>query len=722
MAVSSSAKIFVDVNDEINFVVEKILLSDQDRVILVVPQNAIVVSSLVSMQILAKQVTKTKKVVVLVTEDEFGLQLASRAGISATQKVSNVTPEMWEAAVIKKQKLIAQVEERKKALLIDRGAIVPEPAALDLDGDVEYEVNDKGELEEIEGDGLDATTYLETEPAIEPIAVEDTLDEDAETLVVPAVDSLERENEIGEVDELCDSVKEDEKKDMGADERTDKEPEDVLGPIHRKRLEPKLSHVGAFTIVGGGDIASFPGRGNIDPLNMTKEVGERTLHSKTAPASFTGRDWTKYTAEGKGDKPNVLRARLGGIFNKGTKEGRSVVLGGNHPGRKKKIIILSGILAAILFLLGGGYVLAFQLSSVDVFITLATTEVPIEEQITADPGVTEVDLETLSIPVEPIKDDTLSTSADDKASGAGVRGDKASGVIEIWNYLEQEITVPQGTAIVSTQSNLVYELQAATTIAAAEKSGVIVTPGGMEEELWVQAQEVGADYNISSSESEFTFKVGDYATSEVVGKLFREIKGGTSEDFVAVSQEDIDRVKTKLTETLTEQGKTKLQNLVPVGYKLLTGTEVFTETEVTSVPQMGEAADNFSVSLKGEMTGMIVKEDDLRAVIEELLSRNVEVADDFELDNLTTIAVANVVKQEDGKITFTIASSGSLKSSITREDIQAQLAGKTLSEAGGILSGLSEVTEYRMEFFPQIVPESIRYVPSDIGRIKVRID
>ncbi len=721
MAVSSSAKIFVDVNDEINFVVEKILLSDQDRVILVVPQNAIVVSSLVSMQILAKQVTKTKKVVVLVTEDEFGLQLASRAGISATQKVSNVTPEMWEAAVIKKQKLIAQIDERKKALLIDRGAIAPEPAVLDVDGDVEYELSDKGDLEEIVEDGLDATAYLEKEAPIESIAIEDTLDEDAEQVEMPA-DNLERGNEIGGTNEPGDSVEENETEDKGSDEKTDKEPEDVQGPIHRKRLEPKLSHVGAFTIVGGGDIASFPSRGNIDPLNMTKEVGERTLRSKTVPASFTGRDWTKYTVEGKGSKPNVLRAKLGGIFSKGTKEGRAVVLGGKHPGRKKKIIILSSILAAILFFLGGGYVLAFQLSSVDVFITLATTEVPIEEQITADPGITEVDLETLSIPVESIKDDTLSTSADDKASGAGVRGDKASGVIEIWNYLEQEITVAQGTAIVSTQSNLVYELQAATTIAAAEKSGVIVTPGGMEEELWVQAKEVGDDYNISSSESEFTFKVGDYATSEVVGKLFREIKGGTSEDFVAVSQEDIDRVKTKLTETLTEQGKTKLQNLVPVGYKLLTGTEVFTETEVTSVPELGEAAENFSVSLKGEMTGMIVKEDDLRAVIEELLSRNVEVANDFELNNLTTIAVANVVKQEDGKITFTIASSGSLKSSITREDIQAQLAGKTMSEAGSILSGLSEVTEYRMEFFPQIVPESIRYVPSDIGRIKVRID
>jgi len=586
---------------------------------------------------------------------------------------------------------------------------------------VEYELSDKGDLEEIVEDGLDATAYLEKEAPIESIAIEDTLDEDAEQVEMPA-DNLERGNEIGGTNEPGDSVEENETEDKGSDEKTDKEPEDVQGPIHRKRLEPKLSHVGAFTIVGGGDIASFPSRGNIDPLNMTKEVGERTLRSKTVPASFTGRDWTKYTVEGKGSKPNVLRAKLGGIFSKGTKEGRAVVLGGKHPGRKKKIIILSSILAAILFFLGGGYVLAFQLSSVDVFITLATTEVPIEEQITADPGITEVDLETLSIPVESIKDDTLSTSADDKASGAGVRGDKASGVIEIWNYLEQEITVAQGTAIVSTQSNLVYELQAATTIAAAEKSGVIVTPGGMEEELWVQAKEVGDDYNISSSESEFTFKVGDYATSEVVGKLFREIKGGTSEDFVAVSQEDIDRVKTKLTETLTEQGKTKLQNLVPVGYKLLTGTEVFTETEVTSVPELGEAAENFSVSLKGEMTGMIVKEDDLRAVIEELLSRNVEVANDFELNNLTTIAVANVVKQEDGKITFTIASSGSLKSSITREDIQAQLAGKTMSEAGSILSGLSEVTEYRMEFFPQIVPESIRYVPSDIGRIKVRID
>ncbi len=274
----------------------------------------------------------------------------------------------------------------------------------------------------------------------------------------------------------------------------------------------------------------------------------------------------------------------------------------------------------------------------------------------------------------------------------------------------------------SNQTNLVYELREKATIAAAEKNGVVVTPGGMAKELWVQAKEVGEDYNTSSADGEGTLKVGDYATSEVVGKLFREIKGGTSEEFVSVSQEDIDKVKTSLTETLTSQGKSKLQNLVPVGYKLLSGTEEFTESEVTSVPALGEAADSFSVTLKGEITALIVKENDLRLVVEEIVATNEEVGEGLELDNLTSLAVANVVKQEDGKVTFTIASSGSLKSSITKEDIQTSIAGKSMSDAISYLSSLSDITEYRLEFFPQIVPESIRYVPSDTSRIKVRIN
>src|SRR5437879_4032975 len=112
MAITGSDKIFVDVNDEINFVVEKILASERERVILVVPQNAIIISSLVSMKILAKQLAKSKKQLILVTEDAFGLSLAERSGLVAINKVSNIAPEMWEAAQIAKENLRSQAEDQ----------------------------------------------------------------------------------------------------------------------------------------------------------------------------------------------------------------------------------------------------------------------------------------------------------------------------------------------------------------------------------------------------------------------------------------------------------------------------------------------------------------------------------------------------------------------------------------------------------------------------------
>src|SRR5258708_5021077 len=110
MSIVSSEKIFVDPNDEIIFIVERILNSDKERVILVVPQNSILLSSYVSINILLRKFVKSKKVGILVTEDEYGKTMAEKIGFIVVAKVSQINSELWDIAKSKKVKIAEELD------------------------------------------------------------------------------------------------------------------------------------------------------------------------------------------------------------------------------------------------------------------------------------------------------------------------------------------------------------------------------------------------------------------------------------------------------------------------------------------------------------------------------------------------------------------------------------------------------------------------------------
>jgi len=187
---------------------------------------------------------------------------------------------------------------------------------------------------------------------------------------------------------------------------------------------------------------------------------------------------------------------------------------------------------------------------------------------------------------------------------------------------------------------------------------------------------------------------------------------------VAVSQEDIDRVKETLTDTLKKQGMNKITDSVPAGYRLIDGTQEFKELEVKSTPALGEKADNFSVSLKGEVTALAVSESDLQSAIELLIANNQKVGSDFEIDGLGDAIIGDVVRDAE-KVTFTISSSGSLRSKVTADDLKKELAGKSIEEADNYLSQVDEIVSHKITFSPALVPGALRRVPTDLSRIKI---
>ncbi len=104
MSVVLTDKIFVDPNDEVLFVIDAVNSKERDKVIIIIPENALILSSFITLKILYREIIRSKKIVIVVTEDSFGLNIAQKAGFVAVQKVSQITEELWDIAFSKKIK------------------------------------------------------------------------------------------------------------------------------------------------------------------------------------------------------------------------------------------------------------------------------------------------------------------------------------------------------------------------------------------------------------------------------------------------------------------------------------------------------------------------------------------------------------------------------------------------------------------------------------------
>ncbi len=98
-------KVFVDLDDEITFISEKIIRTPTNRVILVVPERSGIITSLVGLKMLRKVIDKFEKDVVIVTTDKQGKNIALNAGYISVDKIGEVDEDIWKESVRLKKRL-----------------------------------------------------------------------------------------------------------------------------------------------------------------------------------------------------------------------------------------------------------------------------------------------------------------------------------------------------------------------------------------------------------------------------------------------------------------------------------------------------------------------------------------------------------------------------------------------------------------------------------------
>ncbi len=716
MAIVTPEKIFVDPKDEITFIVERVLNSAKEQVILVVPQNSLLLSSILSINILSRELLSVKNKVIIVTEDEYGKTIAQKAGFLVVNKVSQITSDLWDKAEASKISLKSQLEGKKRDLLNNYTG--EEKVVSKVENKDENKIQEASEAE------AQQDRYYEGEQSSE--------DRESETSEQNLESSKEMEVENKVIEETeADFIEEIDEEDLleKSNEEVVDELQESLEKYKKPRQETKIVNLDGLMIFAGGDIIGSKKTLKNGKMHETFEENDEfmadsiqtndrlKLTQNTRPDNFTGRDFTKVVKSKS--RPFAF---LDGILIKRKSTDPESLLNAKTPAShplRRKIMIGVGAFALIAFL-ASGYYFTYQASSVTITLELKKEDVEFSEKIIADPTLTTVDEANVSIPGEILKQENLSLSRTGTANGEGVKGSKAKGFVTIYNTTTSEIKINAGTKVTSVATNRRYVLVNNVTLKAATTSSESVTTISIADDVPIEAENVGEEYNISEVDSNTIFTIeGFTGVDNVYAKRFKPVEGGTSVKFTSVSQQNVDSLKETMIPELQNQGVTKLKAFIPQGYILINESIKFTEKEVKPFPNVDEESKDgtFSLSITGEVSALTVKEDDLKAVLTKLAVES-EDTQNLIVDSLENFTVSEVVTDGE-KTSFTITSKGKVTSEVIQEEIKQDLSGKSIEDARDYLTNLEEVSKVKIKFTPAFVPAALRKIPSSDTRVTI---
>jgi hypothetical protein len=138
--------IYIDVDDEITGIIDKVHTSDKKIIALVLPKRAAVLQSIVNMKLLKRAAADAKKNLVLITSESGLMPLAGTVGIHVAKSL-NSKPEVPDAPAHArgKSELAAEAEEGADEVALDGEKSVGE-----LSGDSPIDVDDEEEAIELD--------------------------------------------------------------------------------------------------------------------------------------------------------------------------------------------------------------------------------------------------------------------------------------------------------------------------------------------------------------------------------------------------------------------------------------------------------------------------------------------------------------------------------------------------------------------------------------------
>ena len=655
-------KIFIEIDDEITFIAEKVRSSLSDRVILVVPENSILLSSLVSMRLLAKEIVSSAKPCIIITKDSVGLSLSEKANLVTVENPGEVNDEVWEKAITSLEKAQREKQQKKNELLEKRHV-----------AKVEQSEEEVKRVEEI-------------------------------------VNQKEREN-INEVTVVESKVISEEKR---MEQIEKKRP---------KRLAPKLHTISDRFFAAGGDVTDFSeakGEVVIDEIrsegkNITNEIYNETKEEviKEDIIDLTNKEEGVMHSDTSKKSIPILSNIL--VFFK-TLKLPNIKLGNFSFNKSKLNLKLMIPIGVVLFLVIGTILCTTVFASATIKVSLKELELSASQEVSGTLNTSQVDPVTLNIPIENLQMDLNESKSVETTTEKDVGVTKATGKVNFYNRTATPIVLPSGTKITIKVGNTNYSYL--TTSLANIPSANQAPPfsWGEKREVPVIAENAGTSSNLANQGSAI-ISVNGYATTSVLAIMDAgtSFSGGTAKKTKIVSKADVDKLKKELTDSLKLRAKNEITTKFGDNYLLLTTEPDFKVVSEKPSVAIGGEATSVDYEMVAQATLKGISKVNLTAASKLLAEKKTSELGEIDIKNSTSNYELKGYVNETATILLTVNAKYYIK--LNETDLRAKIGDKTMLEAKKILSEINNLVVDDLTIYPVFIPEFLKKVPNSKEKV-----
>lgn len=551
---------------------------------------------------------------------------------------------------------------------------------------------------------------------------------DSKPSLITAVNQFDNEAEKDETEEDEEDEIEETEEDISAEE-TDDEPENIEDPEEIAEEDDDDDETEEEYEDEEEEVAvpvSVKSRGGLE--GIVRSTGSTRLSIKPRKEKAVTLDIKNKISKRKVEEiQSVWEAMPDALAEQETSDGSIWSNFTSHPQKdirrrsvqSKKLFSFTNLPKKGAVLLGAVSVLIF--GSI-IFISSGSAKIaiyPKKQAITADLNIatsdkfSSVDYVSHKIPGQLFNIDKI-VSKTFNASGEKDVVQKARGMLTVYNNYG---TTPQ-VLIATTRfekDGLIFRTLKTVTVPGMTVDNGEVTPGKVSVE--VVADKAGETYNISAGQftiPAFKERADNDRYQKIYGESSQPLKGGVSGRAKVVTESDYNNAKEELKLQLEKEIDEALK-LQTAGLKTLSNITIKI-SQPESTAKADEAAESFTMSLKGSVETVAFKENDLR----ELIRQNVDKTKDLVVisDKLNLSYLNSSFKETESLLEFTVSFRADAYSKVDLEQIKKGLAGKKEDDIKSYLRGISGIDSAKVILTPFWVSK----IPKDEQKTLLNIE
>ena len=384
------------------------------------------------------------------------------------------------------------------------------------------------------------------------------------------------------------------------------------------------------------------------------------------------------------------------------------------PRGKKNKKISALIAVIVLILITAGVLCQFVFARVEIIIWPETEVLNLEEKVTADSKISQLNVSEKVIPGENIEEEK-ELWQEFPSSGKIQKEAKAKGQIQVYNAYS---TSPQilivNTRFISDAGKLFRSVKKETIPGGKYEKGKLV-PGTLD--IQVVAAEAGEDYNIGPSTFSLPGLTGTERYYSVYGKSFSQMTDGFKGEVLQVTQGDLQIAKSILIDNLKKESKNSLLAKISEDFVLLDEAISQEVLEATGTAETGAEVNSFIYRVKIKSKGLIFRKQDLDNFAEELIGFKITETQKIQPETLKVNFVLGSINMNLGQIILNLEISVKIYSDIDAVSTEKLILGKSIKETQILLENQPKVT--RVEIKPW--PFWLKNIPGDIEKTGINL-